>query len=132
MVPCTLLNGAMPINYYLKSEVSVMLRCQLCSTHYTAVQIKNCSNSISVFKSNHHEKYGQFFRYERKPIICYCQLILFTISKDELDTKEDVVNSMKNTCEKAPLRRLTVKKSNPSLSHNRVTLHQSDSRSISW
>jgi len=31
-------------------EVSIALICQLCSTHYTAVQIKNCLKSISVIK----------------------------------------------------------------------------------
>ena len=39
------------INYYcLKSEVSIMLCCQLCSTRYTAVRIKNCSKSTSAIK----------------------------------------------------------------------------------
>ena len=28
------------INYHLKSEVSIMVRCQLSSTYYTAVQMK--------------------------------------------------------------------------------------------
>ena len=53
MVPCTL---AMYISYCLKSEVSITLRCQLysfvvsyiCSTHYIAFQIKNCSKSTSA------------------------------------------------------------------------------------
>ena len=35
-------------NYCLKSEVSIMLRCQLCSTRYTALQIKNCSKTQST------------------------------------------------------------------------------------
>jgi len=34
---------------------------------YTAVQIKNCLKSISVIKSSHYEKYGQFPNYARKP-----------------------------------------------------------------
>ena len=38
------------INYHLKSEVSIMLRCQLCSTRYTPVQINNCSKSTSAIK----------------------------------------------------------------------------------
>ena len=55
------------INYCLKSEVSIMLRCRLCSTCYTAVRIKNCSKStfaikvttmkirtISITKGSHH------------------------------------------------------------------------------
>ena len=44
------------INYRLKSEVSIMLRCQLC---YTAVRINNCSKSTSATKVySHYEKYG--------------------------------------------------------------------------
>ena len=37
-------------DYHLKSKVSIMLHCQLCSTRYTAVQIKNCSKSTSAIK----------------------------------------------------------------------------------
>ena len=37
-------------DYHLKSEVSIMLHCQLCSTHYTALQIKNCLKSTSAVK----------------------------------------------------------------------------------
>ena len=36
------------INYRLKSEVSIMLRCQLCSTRYTAIRIKNFSRRTST------------------------------------------------------------------------------------
>ena len=35
---------------YLKSEVSIALCCRLCSTHYTAVRIKNCSKSTFAIK----------------------------------------------------------------------------------
>ena len=35
-------------NYRLKSEVSIMLHCQLFPTWYTAFQIKNCSKSTSA------------------------------------------------------------------------------------
>ena len=37
-------------NNDLKSEVSITLCCQLCSTCYTTVQIKSCSKSISAIK----------------------------------------------------------------------------------
>ena len=37
-----------PQLYHLKSEVSITLRCQLCPTHYIAVQIKTCSKSTSA------------------------------------------------------------------------------------
>ena len=45
-------NAARPnhINYRLKSEVSVTLRCRLCSTRYTAVRIKNCLKSTFAIK----------------------------------------------------------------------------------
>ena len=36
------------INYHLKSEVSITLRCQLCSTRYTVFRIKNCLKSTST------------------------------------------------------------------------------------
>ena len=36
------------INNRLKSEVSIVLHCQLCSTHYATLQIKNCSKSTSA------------------------------------------------------------------------------------
>ena len=36
--------------YMLKSEVSIMLHCWLCSIRYTAVRIKNCLKSTSTFK----------------------------------------------------------------------------------
>ena len=36
------------INYRVKSDVSITLRCQLCSTRYTAFRIKNCSKSTST------------------------------------------------------------------------------------
>ena len=40
-------NGATP-HYNLKSEVSITLHCQLYSTHYTTLQIKNYSKSTSA------------------------------------------------------------------------------------
>jgi len=36
-------NGAVPLNYHLNSELSIMLHCLLYSTRYTAVQIRNHS-----------------------------------------------------------------------------------------
>ena len=36
------------INFHLKSEVSITLRCRLCSTCYTAFQFKNCLKSSSA------------------------------------------------------------------------------------
>ena len=50
MVPRAPVKGAVPINYHLKSEVSIALCCQLCLTCYTAVQIKNCLKATSVIE----------------------------------------------------------------------------------
>ena len=53
-------NGS-ALNYHLKNEVSITLHCQLCSTHYIALQIMRCSKSTSAIKvASHYEKYGQF------------------------------------------------------------------------
>ena len=83
------------INYHLKSEVSVMLRCQLCSTHYTAVRIKNCLKSTSAIKiATMKNTYD--FHYEGKPSCATAKSTLFTVSKDEWDTKEDTGKSMNN------------------------------------
>ena len=105
------------INYRLKSEVSITLHCRLCSTHYTAVQIKNCLKSTSAIKIV-AMKNTDDFRYEGKPSRATAKSTLFTVSKDEWDTKEDTGKSMKNvcTCQRAPLwpkRRRAVKKSSP-------------------
>ena len=54
------------INYHLKSEVSITLHCQLCSTRYTALQIKNCSKSTSAIKAATMKNMDDF-RYEGKP-----------------------------------------------------------------
>ena len=83
------------INYYLKSEVSITFCCQLCSTRYTAVQIENCSKSTSAIKTA-TMKNIENFRYEGKPSRAIAKSTLFTVSKDEWDTKEDTGKSMKN------------------------------------
>ena len=84
------------INYCLKSEVSIMLRCWLCSTRYTAVQIKNCLKSTSTFITIATMKNTDNFRYEGKPSCAIAKSTLFAVSKDEWDTKEDTGKSMKN------------------------------------
>ena len=88
------------INYCLKSEVSITLTkicCQLCSTCYTAVRIKNCLKSTSAIRIATMKNTGDF-RYEGKPSCATAKLILFAVSKDEWDTKEDTEKekSMKN------------------------------------
>ena len=48
------------INYHLKSELSITLRCQLFSTRYTAVRIKSCLKSTSAIKIATMTNNGQF------------------------------------------------------------------------
>ena len=83
------------INYCLKSEVSVTLRCRLCSTCYTAVRIKSCLKSISAIKIA-MMKNTDYFRFEGKPSRATAKSTPFPVSKDEWDTKEDTGKSMKN------------------------------------
>ena len=82
-------------HYHLKSEVSIMLRCRLCSTHYTALQSKNCLKSTSAIKVA-TMKNTNSFHYEGKPSPAAAKLTPFTVSKDKWDTKEDTDKSMKN------------------------------------
>ena len=83
------------INYHLKSKVSITLHCWLCSTHYTAVQIKNCSKSTSAIEVA-TMKNTDDFHYKEKPSRATTKSILFAINKDEWDTKENTGKSMKN------------------------------------
>ena len=83
------------INYHLKSEVSIMLRCRLCSTRYTAVQVKNCLKSTSIIKIAAMTNTDNF-RYEGKPSCAITKSTLFAVSKDKWDTKEDTGKSMNN------------------------------------
>ena len=66
------------IIYRLKSEVSIMLHCRLCSTSYTAVRIKNCLKSTSVFKMATMKNTDDFC-YEGKPSRVTVKSILFAI-----------------------------------------------------
>ena len=83
------------INYRLKSEVSITLCCLQCSTHYTAVRIKNCSKNTSAIKIATTKKTDDF-HYKGKPSHATTKSTLFAVSKDEWDTKEDTGKSMKN------------------------------------
>ena len=73
------------IYYRLKSEVSITLRCRLCSAHYTAIPIK-----IATMKNTDD------FRFKGKPSCASAKSTPFPVSKDEWDTKEDTGKSMKN------------------------------------
>ena len=46
--------------------------------------------------SSHYEKYGRFLITQRKPSRATTELTLFTVSKDEWNTKEDTGKSLKN------------------------------------
>ena len=71
------------INYHLKSEVSIMLmlHCQLCSTRYTALRIKNCSKSTSGIKLATMKNMDDF-HYEGKPSRATAKLTLSAVRKD--------------------------------------------------
>ena len=75
------------INYHLKSEISLTLHCQLCSTHY-----KSRTSAIKVASMKNTDD----FHYERKPSCATSISTLFAVSKDEWDTKEVTGKSMKN------------------------------------
>ena len=47
-------------------------------------------------KSSHYEKYGRFLVTQRKPSRATTKSTLFTVSKDEWNTKEDTGKSQKN------------------------------------
>ena len=87
---CVLVKGATSINCHLKSEASITLCCKLCSTSYTAVQIRNYSKSESVTK----------VATMKIRTISTCgnttKSTLFIVSKVEWSTKEDTGKSMKN------------------------------------
>ena len=83
------------INYHLKGEVSIMLRCLLCSTRYTAIRIKNCLKSTSAIKIA-TMKNTDDFRFKGKPSRARTKSTPFPVSKDEWDTKENTGKSMKN------------------------------------
>ena len=85
-----------PTNYHLKSEVSITLRCQLCSTRYTVLRIKNCLKNTSAIKVATMKNTNDFC-YKGKPSRATAKSTSFVVSQDEWDTKEDTGKSMKNT-----------------------------------
>ena len=64
------------INYRLKSEVSIMFRCRLCSTRYTAVRIENCLKSTSAIKIATMKNMDDFC-YEGKPSCATAKIDIF-------------------------------------------------------
>ena len=83
------------INNRLKSEVSIMLLCWLCSIRYTAVRIKNYFKNTSAIEVDTMKNKDNFCC-EGKPSCATTKSTLFSVSKDEWDTKEDTGKSMKN------------------------------------
>ena len=63
-----------------------MLRCQLCSAHYTALQIKNCLKITSAIKVVTMKNMDDF-RYKGKPSCTTAKSTPFAISKDEWDAQ---------------------------------------------
>jgi len=76
-----------------RGSVFVTLCFQPSSTHYTAVQISSCSKSSFVIKI---PKIGMIFVTKGSHYMPTTKSTLFTVSKDEWDTKEDTDRSMKN------------------------------------
>ena len=81
-------------DYHLKSEISIMLRCRLCSTCYTAVRIKNCLKSTFAIKIATMTNTDDF-HYAKGSHHVLSPNRHFAVSKDEWDTKEDTGKSMK-------------------------------------
>ena len=83
------------VNYHLKSEISITLRCQLCSCnllHSITNQLfkKHLYNQVATMKNTDD------FCYKGKLSCTASKSTLFAVSKDEWDTKEDTGKSMKN------------------------------------
>ena len=83
------------INYRLKSEVSVTLRCRLCSTPL------HSSTNQELFEKhlcnrNSHDENTDDFRFKGKPSRARAKSTPFPVSKDEWDTKEDTGKAMNN------------------------------------
>ena len=82
------------IKYHLKSEISIILRCQLWSTRYTALRIKNCLKSTSAIKVATMKNTDDFRKGSHHMLLQNRHFLLS--AKDERDTKEDTGKSMKN------------------------------------
>ena len=82
---------------FLLYGISIMLRCQLCSTRYTAVQIKNCSKSTSTIKVATIKKY-RWFLFRRETIICYRQIDTSLSAKMNGTQRRTLVSSWRMHC----------------------------------
>jgi len=88
-------DGAMRPSYHLKPKyplpsLSAMFDLLPSSTNQELFEKHLCN------KSSHYEKYRQFFITQRKPSHATTKLMLFPVSKDQWNTKEDTGKSLKN------------------------------------
>jgi len=94
-------NMMVPRPSYRLKLMSISFPYQLCPTRYTAIQINNYLKSTSVIKlatmKNTDDLLGTISVMLRKPSHATTKLTLFTVSKDEWNTKEDSGKSLKNT-----------------------------------
>ena len=93
---------AAPINYHLKSKPSIMLSASL-STIFNSWHTKHSNTNQDLVEKHlcnqgsYYEKYGRFLLCMQKKSSCTTTILtLFTVNKDEWNTKEDTGYSMKN------------------------------------
>jgi len=78
-------------NWSIHCPLSAMFDSLHSSTNQEVFEKHLCS------KSSHYEKYWRFLITQKKPSCATPKLMLFTVSKDEWNTKEDTGKSLKNT-----------------------------------
>jgi len=76
-------DGAVYPSYHLKLKYPLPF-CQLCSTRYTAVRIKNCLKSTSVIKATAMKSTDDT---QRKPSCATTELTLFTVQQRWMEHK---------------------------------------------
>ena len=77
------------INYCLKRLNIIMVRCQLCSTCYTALWIKNSSKSTSVITM----KILDNFCYKKEAIMCNRTIVAFCCQQRWMEHKSKTMVS---------------------------------------
>ena len=73
------------IIYRLKSEVSITLRCRLCSTHYHNSMDQELFDKHLCYQNSHYEKYGQFPLRKGKPSHAIAKSTLFAVSTAKMN-----------------------------------------------
>jgi len=82
-------------SYCLETEVSIALLCQLYSTHYTVVRIKNWLKSTSVIKVA-AMKIRTISLYTKEAITCNHSINAFHCQQRWMEHKGDTGKSLKN------------------------------------